>query len=111
MDVLNGTDTSGVARRNATALQRLGFKVNTIDSTAATARTTVEYPDGAESAAKALLAAVPGSVPLATPDVSRVTLVVGANGVMAGGLAPARSSGAATAPAPRPAANGLGCID
>ena len=111
VDVLNGTDTSGVARRNATALQRLGFKVNTIDSTAATAKTTVEYPDGAESAAKAVLAAVPGSVPLATPDVSRVTLVVGANGVMVGGLVPARTSGAATPAAPRPAANGLGCID
>ena len=60
-DVLNATDVSRWAGRNATGLRTLGFKVNLVDSTGASADTVVEYPLGMEAAAKAVGVAVPGA--------------------------------------------------
>ncbi|SHH26569.1 transcriptional attenuator, LytR family [Jatrophihabitans endophyticus] len=100
VDVLNGTETPRLAARNATGLTRLGFRVDTVDSASKTAKTTVQYPPGREAQAKAVLAAVPKAKAVATPDVTRVTLVVGGNGVMVKGVArPAdtRPTGSATA--------------
>lgn len=137
VDVLNGTDRVGLAGANADRLKVLGFRTATVDSTDGTAATTIEYPAGSESQAKAVAGVVKGAKLLETPTVQRVTLVLGTNGIQVAGLAggsvtsatsgrsstPAapRSGGAhsgavaskhpaAPAPAPAPAA-GLGCIN
>jgi LCP family protein required for cell wall assembly len=116
-DVLNGTDVARLAARNASALKALGFRVNTVDSTATTTqRTTVEYPAGMEAQAKALANVVPHAKAVLTPDVPRVTLVLGTDGRWVKGVASTqpgdRSAGAATAGSGSAArANGLGCID
>ncbi|HEV7203869.1 MAG TPA: LCP family protein [Jatrophihabitans sp.] len=112
VDVLNGNGTAKVGSRNADALKRLGFRINTIDSTATTAATTVEYPSGKEAAAKAVLAAVPRAKAVETPSVSRVTLVIGTNSVMVTGVAtPVTSRPAVPGSTPPKPAGGLGCID
>ena len=124
VDVLNGTETARLAARNATGLQHLGFKLNTVDSTDTIKKTTVEYPPGQEAQAKAVLAAVPGAKAVPTPDVNRVTVVIGANNVMVKGVAPpakpvtpasssaSGTTGSSTSGGVSPdAANGLGCID
>ena len=97
VDVLNGTDTVGLAGRNGDALKRLGFVINTVDSTDTTAATTVEYPPGLEAQAKAVANAVHGAKVVPTSSVQRVTLVLGTNGVQANGLD--RPSAGASAPA------------
>ncbi|GAB2469712.1 LCP family protein [Jatrophihabitans fulvus] len=118
VDVLNGTDTPRLAARNATALTKLGFRVGAVDSASTTQlRTAVLYPAGDEAQAKAVLAAVPRAIATVTPDVRRVTLVVGRNGVMAKGAGTtpratpsATASPGASAGASR-AGGWLGCID
>jgi LCP family protein required for cell wall assembly len=117
VDVLNGTATPRLAARNAGGLRSLGFRVNTVDSAPSqTPRTTVEYPPGREAQAKAVARAVPRSKAVATRDVARVTLVLGADGAQVRGLAPssgpARSGSSTAAPAaPADRTHGLGCID
>jgi len=86
VDVLNGTDVTRLAARNAAALHRFGFRIDIVDSAAATAATAVEYPPGKEAQAKAVLAHVPHAKPIATPDVPRVTLVLGGNGAVVDGV-------------------------
>jgi LCP family protein required for cell wall assembly len=113
VDVLNGTDTARLAARNAAALRRLGFKVNTVDSTdSATPTTAVQYPPGREAQAKALLRVVPHAKAVATPDVARVTLVLGGDGRQVTGLAPrtAPPAGSSSA-APKTSTSGIPCID
>jgi len=116
VDVLNGTDVARLAARNAFALQRLGFRINTVDSTTSPAQTSlVEYPAGREAQAKAVAAAVPHAEPVITPDVSRVTVVLGADGHWVQGLAqPSPRSGAAAPSGPgggTDSTGGLGCVD
>jgi hypothetical protein len=123
VDVLNGTSVARLAARNATQLKQLGFHTNTVDSTPSPATTTaVEYPPGHEAQAKAVVAVVPGAKPVATSDVSRVTVVLGSDGKQVKGLVtatPAKPSGtkaanpSASAAAARLKAetNGLGCIN
>ena len=112
VDVLNGTQTAGLAGSNATALKSIGFKVNTVDSTDATAKTAIEYPAGSEAQAKSLVAAVPGAALVETATVTRATLVIGNNGVQVRGLAtaPTPTHTASAAPAHK-AASALGCIN
>ncbi len=97
VDVLNGTDIEGLAARNATALRQAGFKVDTIDSAAATVATTIEYPAGQQSQAKAVAATVPGAAYAETSSVTRVTLVLGSNAVQVKGAASSASGSTATA--------------
>jgi LCP family protein required for cell wall assembly len=113
VDVLNGTNTTGLAGRNGDALKALGFHVNTIDSTDPTAKTTVEYPSGKESAAKSVAAAVPGSTLAPTGTVSRVTLVLGSNNVQVKSLMPAKkaSTPAAAKPVAVPPPGQPACIN
>jgi LCP family protein required for cell wall assembly len=119
MDVLNGTDSVGLAGSNATQLRRLGFKVDVIDSTDATAKTLIEYPPGKQSAAKAAQAVVTGAVMTETSTVSRVTLVLGSDGKQVRGLNTATTgnsastSGTASSPATTTSkkTGGLGCIN
>ena len=117
VDVLNGTPTPRLASRNAAALIGFGFKVATVDSAANTAATTVEYPDGGQAQARAVLQRVPKAKAVLTPGIARVTLVLGTNGREVAGLSanPAASPGSSSttaAPASSSASNGgLGCID
>jgi LCP family protein required for cell wall assembly len=113
-DVLNGTDIPLLASRNAAALRHLGFKTNLIDSTSSPAQTSlVEYPAGREAQAKAVAAVVPRAKPVLTPEVSRVTVVLGADGHWVQGVAAPGHPGHAgrsAHPAKDPT-GGLGCID
>ncbi len=97
VDVLNGTDTTGLAGRNADALKADGFKVDTVDSTDEAAATLIEYPNGLQAQAKALAAAVPAAKLTETSAVSRVTLVLGGNGVQDKALQAAASGTASVA--------------
>jgi hypothetical protein len=88
LDVLNGTTISRLAGRNADALRAAGFHVDVVDSTEPTAATTIEYPNGGQSAAKAVAVQVPGAELAETGSVHKVTLVLGSNGVEAKALGP-----------------------
>ena len=130
LDVLNGTQTAGLAGANAARLRALGFGVDVVDSAPDLASTTVvEYRPGQQPAAKAVQARVPGAQLIETSSVSRVTLVLGSDGTRvvgtvgtvgtaaAGGTANAPTADRAT-PAPGPLASGvaqrtsgLGCIN
>ena len=117
VDVLNGTDTVGLAGRNADQLRKLGFKVNAVDSTDAASSTVIEYPSGKEAQAKAVSLVVKDAK-LVQSTVTRVTLVLGANHVQVKGLgttpahkttAPAKKKPAKVSVATQTA--GLGCIN
>jgi LCP family protein required for cell wall assembly len=115
VDVLNATDTIGLAGRNGNQLRALGFKVNTVDSADPATATAVEYPPGAQSQAKAVGKVVPGAKMVQTGSVDRVTLVLGANHVQVKGLAgkagsPSTHTGPAKAKASSPS-TALGCIN
>jgi LCP family protein required for cell wall assembly len=112
VDVLNGTDVLRLAAHNAAALHRFGFRIDIIDSTDTTPSTEVEYPPGKEAQAKAVLAHVAKAKPVATPDVDRVTLVLGANGVVADGVrAPVVAHSGHPKHAKSKASAGITCID
>lgn len=89
--VLNGSDTDGVATTNTQALASYGFKTGTPGSTSTTSVTTIEYPSGMESQAKALAAYVPGAAVSATSSVKGVTLVLGTDNLQV--TKPGSSSG------------------
>jgi hypothetical protein len=114
VDVLNGTDIPLLATHNASALRRLGFRIDLVDSTPAPAEASlVEYPAGREAQAKAVAAAVPRAQAVMTPDVARVTVVLGSDRHWVQGVAgpahPAANGGSGHSP--REATGGLGCID
>lgn len=120
VDVLNGTSLPRLAGRNARALRMLGFRTNTVDSTASTAYTTIEYPPRDAAQAKALMTVVPHAKAVATPDRPHVTLLLGQDGRVVQGVAspfphvatPARP--AVTPPSARSrtaTSGGLGCIN
>src|SRR3954447_7636395 len=117
VDVLNGTEVARLAARNAAALKAHGFVINTVDSTSSTTQvTTVEYPPGQEAQAKAVLREVPHAKAVATPDVARVTLLLGIDGHLVTGVAGgspdhAASSGSAARSSAADKTHGLGCID
>jgi LCP family protein required for cell wall assembly len=114
VDVLNGANVPRLAGRNADQLKKSGFKIANVDSTTTTARTTVEYRPGSEAQAKALAQRVPHAKVLDTPDVARVTLVLGTDGRGVTGIpgtaTPTRASGTHPAKVKDPT-HGLGCID
>ncbi len=96
--VVNDTNSNGLEKTNAAALTKLGFTTTVPAPTSAVLdKTTIKYPKGAESAVKALQAAVPGAVLSQTNDVSVVTLVLGNNGVQVKSLMPANSGGSSAA--------------
>jgi LCP family protein required for cell wall assembly len=113
VDVLNGTQIARLASRNAAALKQLAFKINTVDSAPATTKTVIEYPPGQQAKAKAVAGAVPHAAVAMTPDVPRVTLVLGTDQHWVRGIAPAESATRSTSAAPKPKdpTHGLGCID
>jgi LCP family protein required for cell wall assembly len=101
--VVNDTDSNNhVEQANAAALRKLGFTVTIPPATSTVlAHTTIQYPTGAESAAKAVLDVVPGAVLEHTPGISSVALALGNNGVQVKTLsAPEPATGTPGQPAP-----------
>lgn len=112
--VVNDTNSNGAEAANASALRAVGFKTTIPQPTSEVlAKTTIRYPKGQESAAKALEAQVPGAIMVRSTAVTSVTLLLGNNGVQVKSLMPVKSSApAATAPttsasaAPTPTSSG-----
>jgi LCP family protein required for cell wall assembly len=119
VSVVNDTNSNGLETTNAAALAKLGFKTKVPPAnTDVIAKTTIRYPKGAESAAKAVLAAVPGAQMVQGNDVSTVTLLLGNNGIQVKSLMPAKSgtpassaASSSTPPAGTVNAASAGCID
>jgi LCP family protein required for cell wall assembly len=105
VSVVNDANADGLEQANAAALHKLGFRTSVPQATSAVLdKTTIQYPAGAEGAAKAVLAAVPGAVVQQTSSVTSVTLAIGNNGVQVKSLMPkstgsVESSASSTAPA------------
>ena len=117
LDVLNGTDTALVAAANADRLEQLGFHVYNVDSAALTTTTVIEYPANAQAAAKAVSLAVPKARLVPTTSVSRVTLILGTDGVrvpgaaMPGSKTTSTTSTRSSATAVTPSTSTAGCIN
>jgi LCP family protein required for cell wall assembly len=110
VDVLNGTGTDGVAAQNASALQKVGFRIGAVDTAPSQAtKTVVEYPAGMQTQAATVAASVPGATTTQTANVQVVTLILGTDGLHANGVATTAPAAATSAPAARTAAQG-GCI-
>jgi LCP family protein required for cell wall assembly len=113
VDVLNGTDITRFAARNAAVLRRSGFKTDVIDSApSVVSATTVEFPPRMAAGAKAVSRLVPGAKVVETSGIRRVTLVLGTDGRAVTGAVPASPHSASGAtPKKAASAGGLGCID
>jgi hypothetical protein len=117
--VINGSGRPGQAAANTTALSRLGFSVGTPANGARQADTTITYPVGMESQAKAVAAHVPGAVVSVSPSATQVTVTLGTDGhrVSAGAGAPPSTAPAggtaapATKAAPAQSFTGTSCIN
>jgi LCP family protein required for cell wall assembly len=79
LTVLNGGGMSGAAATATAAFDKFGFHTNSPLTTNAHAKTTIEYPASAASAAKLVASYLPGSVLFQTTDVNVVTVVLGAD--------------------------------
>ncbi|MHA3700945.1 LCP family protein [Jatrophihabitans sp. YIM 134969] len=100
VDVLNGSDTGGVAQSNADLLTSAGYQVGTIGNFDGGADATqIRFPAGQAGQAKTLAKVVPGATYVQTSSVSTVTLVIGANGV---GVKDPSAAASTTAAAPPP---------
>ena len=117
--VINGSGTPGLAAANTTALSRLGFTVGTPANGTRQADTTITYPQGMESQAKAVAAHVPGAAVSVSRSVSQVTVTLGTDGhqVSAGASAAPSTAGGgapaapATTSAPAQNFSGTSCIN
>ncbi|MFL6164591.1 MAG: LCP family protein [Jatrophihabitantaceae bacterium] len=109
--VINDTNSNGLEQTNAEALRKLGFKTTIPAPTSDVVdKTVIEYPAGAESAAKAVAAAVPGAALSQSSKVSSVTLVLGNNGVQVKTLGASGSSRSATSSSPSAPASSDGTV-
>ncbi len=88
VDVLNGTDITKWAAKNAAQLTQDGFKIDVVDS-APTSETKTEilYPPGGEAQAKAVYNVVTGAELVLTSTVKHPTLILGADGKKVTGVA------------------------
>ncbi|WP_245884843.1 LCP family protein [Glaciihabitans tibetensis] len=93
VSVLNGSGVSGAAAETTETLAGMGFVTGAAASTDDRTVSTIEYPPGMESAAKAVAAALPGATVSASAFVDGVTVVIGANGLEVPIEAPAAGSG------------------
>lgn len=100
VSVLNGGDTNGAATAATATLQSAGFKTTTPGDADSRTATTIEYPAGSESQAKAVAAYLPGATVQQTSRVTTVTVVLGADGQMP--AAPSSAAAPSTAPTPTP---------
>jgi LCP family protein required for cell wall assembly len=110
--VLNGGSQNGAAGTATQTFAAAGFKTGTPGDADTTATTTIRYPKGQESQAKAVAALLPGAAVQETSSVTGVTVVLGDDGLMpaapASGGSGGSGGGASTAPAPSPTPTGVG---
>jgi len=118
--VVNDTNSNGLERTNAAALNKLGFKTSIPPATSdVLEKTVIQYPQGQESAAKAVAAAVPGAAVSQSSKVDTVTLVLGNDGIQVKSLMPAGSSSSSASPSGTASSDGTvttnaaqaGCIN
>ena len=116
--VVNGSGTPGLAAASSTKLSVLGFKVGTPANGPRQADTTITYPAGMESQAKAVAAHVPGATVSVSPSATEVIVTLGTDGhrVSSGAAASVRivSAGApapATTAAPAQSFTRTSCIN
>jgi LCP family protein required for cell wall assembly len=98
VNVLNNTSSNGVAEPNVTTLRQLGFNASVLIGPDVSDTTSIEYPSGLESGAKALAQYVPGATVVMSSAVTKVTLVLGNDGLKVNA-----NPGAAAAPSSKPA--------
>lgn len=80
--VVNDSDSLGLESANAAALRRLGFQTTVPPATPdVVQKTTIRYPKGAETGARAVAKAVPDAELSQSDQVDAVTLVLGNDGV------------------------------
>jgi len=105
--VVNDSDSLGRESANAAALRKLGFKTTVPPATTdVVQKTTIEYPPGADTAARAVAKVVPGAALSQSDGVSAVTLVLGNDGVQvpsAGSSGGSSDSSSATGQSSAPA--------
>lgn len=95
--VFNGGRANGSAATAATALTGLGFRAVASEADASSVTTQIRYPEGMQSHAKTLLAAVPGAIPVLTHTVTSVQLILGPDQAHVQGVAaPANPSSPGT---------------
>lgn len=120
--VLNGSGTAGAATEATATLASLHFKTLAPGNAALQSKTTIEYPAGKESAAKALASYVPSAAVISSSTVDGVTLVLGSDHVMPAAPTTAPATGSPTStqvppaptPTPTPVAKSFGaneCVD
>jgi LCP family protein required for cell wall assembly len=100
--VLNGGDTNGAATDATDTLASAGFHTGDPGDADTRSTTTVQYPAGSESQAKAVAAYLPGASVQQVAGSSGVTVVLGADGIMPSAPAAGSTSGSTPAPAPTP---------
>ena len=105
--VVNDSDSLGRENANAAALRKLGFKTTVPPATTdVVQKTTIEYPPGADTAARAVAKVVPGAALSQSDGVRAVTLVLGNDGVQvpaAGSSGGSSGSSSATGQSSAPA--------
>ena len=105
--VVNDSDSLGRESANAAALRKLGFKTTVPPATTdVVQKTTIEYPPGADTAARAVAKVVPGAALSQSDGVSAVTLMLGNDGVQvpsAGSSGGSSGSSSATGQSSAPA--------
>lgn len=114
VDVLNGTETKGLATTTSATLVGMGFKQGLIDGASSTsvAQTTVNYPAGLEAQANTVLAVVPGAKLQVDPSLSgKVQLILGSNFTGIKGDPNASSAAATTTPPPDVVAGQTACVN
>ncbi|HEY0247671.1 MAG TPA: LCP family protein [Gryllotalpicola sp.] len=96
VDVLNGAGTASGSSDALATLGSAGFQTGRpADAPNPHTKTTIYYPLGTESQAKAVASYVPGAAVATSPQYTRVTVVLGSDGIM-----PQATPQTATASAP-----------
>lgn len=98
--VLNGSGVPGAATEATATLTGLNFKTLAPGNAPLQSKTTIEYPTGKESDAKALAKYVPSADVVSSGSVDNVTLVLGSDRVMPTNPATAATAAPSTAAAP-----------
>jgi len=117
VEVQNAGAPNGSAARNATALNALGFKAVASTKQPPVASTTlIKYPESMFADAQVVQQNVPGATLQPSSSVTKITIVLGSDGVNATGTVvtstpvPSATSKAPKVVAPNPAATGA-CIN
>ncbi|MEO8908236.1 MAG: LCP family protein [Microbacteriaceae bacterium] len=103
--VLNGSDSNGVAAQATETLKAAGFQVGTPGDGSTLTTTTIEYPAGQESQAKAVAAYLAGGAVQESASVKTVTVVLGTDGIMPAAPSATAQGTAGSSPAPTPTAS------